>query len=147
MYTTISREEYMQIYRIVGAAMEVHSQIGRGMEEAVYQEALEYELADRDIDCHPQYKIKMQYKHHQLRKEYFADIYSNGIIVELKAVTQLCSDHRSQLFNYMRITKHKRGVLVNFGERSIRCERYVYQEEDDDFALLTEDNIHQYVRS
>lgn len=147
MITTISKEEYMQMYRIVGAAMEVHSNIGRGLEEAVYQESLECEMADRNIDCHPQQKITMHYKHHELRKEYYADIFSNGVIVELKAVTQLCSDHRAQLFNYMRITRLKRGILINFGERSIRCERYVYQEDIDDFVLLSEDNLRDYVRS
>lgn len=145
MITTISKEEYMQMYRIVGAAMEVYNILGRGMEEAIYQEALEIELTERNIHFEPQKKLLTQYKQRTLKKEYFADIFSNGVVVELKAVDRLCSDHRAQLFNYMRICKQKRGLLINFCEKNLHTERYLYQEEDDEFILLNENNLSTFV--
>ena len=75
-----------------------------------------------------------------LSKKYYADFYYHGIIIELKSVSEIVSDHRAQLFNYMRITGKHRGILFNFGEKSLRSERYLYLPEDDDFTLLMQDN-------
>ena len=63
----------------------------------------------------------------------------------MKAIEKLGSEHRSQLFNYMRITKLDRGVLLNFCERSLRAERYLYQSDTDSFILLTQDNYKLYI--
>lgn len=125
--------------------MEVYNNMGRGLEEAIYQEAMEIELHERNIEFEPQKRLTTRYKQYILKKDYFADIYSNGVVVELKAVDKICSDHRAQLFNYMRISKQKRGLLINFCEKKLHTERYLYQEEDDDFILLNEQNIHMYV--
>lgn len=143
--TTISRDEYMQMYDFIGAAYEVHKSLGRGMEEAIYQEALELELLDRNILFEREKILATYYKGRKLDKFYVADFISNGIVVELKSVTKLCSEHRAQLMNYMRITKNTRGLLINFGERSLRVERYIYQYYTDDFILLSEHNLCEYV--
>ena len=76
---------------------------------------------------------------------YIADFYYKGIIVELKSLDSVSSEQRAQLFNYMRITGHDRGLLVNFGEKRLRAERYLYDAEDDNFVLLTQDNYKFYI--
>lgn len=136
----------MQMYHVIGAAQEVHKQLGRGMEEAIYQEALEIELTEQEIPFEREKVLHTWYKGKQLKKIYEADFYSNGIIIELKSVSQIHSEHRAQLMNYMRITKTVRGLLINFGEKSLRAERYVYQHDTDDFALLSEANLPLYVQ-
>ena len=80
-----------------------------------------------------------------MEKVYYADFYYKGIIVELKSVQEICSDHRAQLFNYMRITQQYRGILLNFGEGSLRAERYLYIPAYDDFVLLSKDNYRDYI--
>ena len=76
---------------------------------------------------------------------YYADFYYKGIIIELKSVEEIVSDHRAQLFNYMRITKHHRGILFNFGEIGLHSERYLYLPVSDDFILLNQDNYKSYI--
>ena len=136
----MTRQEYKEIYDVVGAAMEVHATLGRGMAEPIYQEALAIEMNKRDMVVEREKPLRLQYKDVILEKIYYADFYYNGIIIELKSVEDICSDHRAQLFNYMRITGKDRGVLINFGEKRLRAERYLYLPEDDDFVLLTQDN-------
>ncbi len=136
----------MQMYAVIGAALEVHNCLGRALEEPIYQEALEMEMNDRGIEFESQKILNTYYKGRKLDKVYQADLYSNGIMIELKSVSQLHSEHRAQLMNYMRITKTIRGLLINFGERSLRVERYVYQYDTDDFALLSEANLNDYIK-
>ena len=141
----MTRQEYKEIYNVVGAAMEVHATLGRGMAEPIYQEALAIEMNKRDMIVEREKPLRLQYKDVILEKIYYADFYYNGILIELKSVDEICSDHRAQLFNYMRITGKNRGVLINFGEKRLRAERYLYLLEDDDFVLLTQDNYKDYV--
>ena len=141
----MTRQEYKEIYNVVGAAMEVHATLGRGMAEPIYQEALAIEMNKRDMVVEREKPLRLQYKDVILEKIYYADFYYNGIIIELKSVDEICSDHRAQLFNYMRITGKERGVLINFGEKRLRAERYLYLPEDDDFVLLTQDNYKEFV--
>ena len=141
----MTRQEYKEIYNVVGAAMEVHATLGRGMAEPIYQEALAIEMNKPDMIVEGEKPLRLQYKDVILEKIYYADFYYNGIIIELKSVDEICSDHRAQLFNYMRITGKERGVLINFGEKRLRAERYLYLPEDDDFVLLTQDNYKEFV--
>ena len=80
-----------------------------------------------------------------MEKTYYADFYYQGVLVELKAVDKILSEHRSQLFNYMRITHLIRGILLNFCEKSLRAERYLFQPESDRFVLLTQENYKLYI--
>ncbi len=141
----MTKLEYQQIYDIVGAAMEVHHVLGRGLEEPIYQEALKMELEDRGILAEREKRLSLFYKGRRMDKTYLADFYCNGIIVELKSCSSLVPEHRAQLFNYMRITKAERGILINFGEPSLRAERYLYSFQDDDFILLSKDNYKDYI--
>lgn len=141
----MTQQEYLDIYEIVGAAMEVYNQLGRGMEEAIYQEALQREFQLRSIPFEREKVLSIWYKGIKMDKFYSADFCSNGVMIELKSVSTLTSEHRAQLFNYMRISKTSRGLLINFGERGLHCERYLYQPEDDDFVLLNESNFKEYI--
>lgn len=135
----------MQMYSVIGAAMHVHDVLHRGLEEAVYQEALEMELEKQGINAVPQKMIHCYYEGKQMKKFYQADFYLDGLVVEIKSTEKLCTEHRSQLFNYLRLTQTKRGLLVNFGERSLRTERYIYDEDNDMFCLITQTNYLDYV--
>ena len=141
----MTKLEYKDIYELVGAAMEVHSTLGRGLAEPIYQEAFCMEMKNRGLTVECEKELRLRYKGELLEKKYFADIYYNGVIVELKAVEELNSEHRAQLFNYMRITGKHRGILFNFGEKNLRSERFLYIPEEDDFVLLTHDNYKNYI--
>ena len=141
----MTRQEYMDMYDAVGVAMEVHKTLGRGMAEQVYQEAFAIEMELRGLQVEREKPLRLQYKNRWMEKTYIADFYYKGIIIEFKSVEELCSDHRAQLFNYMRIAHVSRGILCNFGEWSLHTERYLYLPENDDFALITHDNYKLYI--
>ena len=141
----MTRQEYKDIYEVVGTAMEVYNTLGRGMAEPIYQEAFAVEMRKRGMDFEREKQLRLYYKDVLLEKTYYADFYYKGIIVELKSVEEIVSDHRAQLFNYMRMTKHNRGVLLNYGEKGLHTERYLYLPEDDDFFLLTHENYKLYI--
>ena len=141
----MTKQEYKDMYDVVGAAMEVHSVLGHGMAEAIYQEALAVEMKKRGMDAEREKELRLQYKDVILEKTYFADFYYKGIIIELKSVDEIIPIHRSQLFNYMRITNQHRGILFNFGEESLYTERYLYQPQFDDFVMLNHDNYKFYI--
>ena len=141
----MTKQEYKDIYDVVGAAMEVHTTLGRGMAEPIYQESLAVEMRKRGMIAEREKELRLRYKDVVLEKKYYADFYYNGIIIELKSVEEICSDHRAQLFNYMRITGCERGILLNYGEKFLRAERYLYMSEDDDFVLLMQDNYKDYI--
>jgi GxxExxY protein len=141
----MTKQEYIDIYDFVGATQEVHKTLGRGMHERIYQEALAVELKQQGLDFEREKHLHLTYKGVDLDMTYIADFYYKGIIIELKSVDNISSEHRAQLFNYMRITEHKRGILLNFGEKSLRAERYLYLPEDDNFVLLSKENYKQYI--
>ena len=141
----MNKQEYMDIYDAVGAAMEVYNTLGRGMSELIYQEALALEMNERGMAFEREKQLKLYYKGTLMEKMFYADFVYKNIIIELKSAESICSDHRAQLFNYMRITKNYRGILLNFGEKKLRAERYLYIPEDDNFILLTQDNYMQYI--
>lgn len=125
-----------KVYKIIGAAMEVHRQMKYGLEEPVYNECLSMELEDRGIRNVPEEKLPVYYKGKLLKKYYRMDIVVDDIVVELKSVKQLIPAHRAQLFNYLRITKKPVGILINFGAESLQGERYAYIEETNQCVLL-----------
>ena len=124
------------VYQIIGAAMEVHSELNWGLLEPVYNEALHLELLDRGIDNEREKQLPCYYKHHKLEKFYQMDIVVADVVVELKSVDELNSAHRAQLFNYLRLTKKPIGLLINFGQSSLQGERYGYDEETNECILL-----------
>lgn len=141
----MTRQEYKDIYDVVGAAQEVHKILGRGLSEIIYQEALTIEMKCRGMEFEREKRLNLYYKDVLMDKIYIADFYCRGVLIEVKAVEKLIPEHRSQLFNYMRITKPDRGILLNFCEKSLRAERYLYQSDSDSFVLLTQDNYKFYI--
>jgi GxxExxY protein len=115
-----------ETYNIIGAAMEVHSTLGCGFLEAVYQEAMEIELTKRNIPYEREKRLIVNYKGIQLKKEYIADfICYENIIVELKALSGLTGEHQAQILNYLTATKNKIGLLINFGTESLEYQRLI----------------------
>lgn len=107
-------------YEIRGAIFEVHTQLGPGLLEDVYEEALMIELKSRGLKVQNQVLVPVYYKGQKLNKEYRLDILVNGrVIVELKSVEQLSKVHYKQLYNYLRLTNLRVGILVNFNSDTI----------------------------
>src|SRR5262249_23321157 len=103
-------------YRIMGACFEVYKEMGCGFLEAVYQECLEIEMTLRAIPFKPQVGLGLVYKDRILKQKYQPDfICFDKIILEIKAVSQLTPEHYAQVHNYLKATKHRLGLLVNFG--------------------------------
>jgi GxxExxY protein len=103
-------------YRIRGAIFEVYREMGCGFLEAVYQECLEKELNKQRIPFIAQPELELFYKDEKLQQTYKPDLICyDQIIVELKAVREVCDEHRAQLHNYLKATELKLGFLVNFG--------------------------------
>ena len=115
-----------EVFQIIGAAIDVHKELGCGFLEAVYQEALELEFKLRNIPYRRESKLNIYYKEQLLNKYYEADfICFDKIIIEIKALSGLTSEHESQLLNYLKATKLKVGLLVNFGTQSLEYKRMV----------------------
>lgn len=105
-----------EVYAVIGAAMEVHSELRHGYLEAVYQEAMEIELLDRRIPFESQKPLEIFYKETPLKKSYVPDLICFGeIIVELKTIKEIGNIERAQLLNYLHATKLRVGLLINFG--------------------------------
>lgn len=105
-------------YDFMAAAFEVYNEIGYGMAEEIYQQSLEIELSLRKITFLTKQERQVYYKGHKLKTCYKPDLLVfGGIVVELKAVTELLPEHEAQLFNYMRVSRVAAGYLVNFGHK------------------------------
>lgn len=124
------------VYKIIGAAMTVHSELNWGLLEPVYLEALHLELLDRGIDNIREQEVPVYYKEHLLEKKYRMDIVVGDIIVELKSVTKLVPAHRAQLCNYLRLTRKPLGLLINFGEESLIGERWAYDADTNECFIV-----------
>lgn len=112
-------------YNIIGAAMKVHSELGSGFTEKVYQDALEIEFRERNIPFRREEELHASYKNIILNSTFIPDfICYDKIIVELKAVTELNDIHRSQAMNYAKVAGMHLALLINFGESSLVYERF-----------------------
>ena len=125
------------LYKIVGAAMTVHSELKYGLLEPVYQEALCMELEQRNVEYCPEETLPIYYKGVLMKKQYRMDIVCGDIIVELKSVEELLPEHRAQLFNYLRLTQKPVGMLINFGEPSLHFEKYYYDTGSNEVVLYS----------
>ena len=113
-------------YEIIGAAMAVHNELGSGFLEAVYQEALALEFTKRNIPFEQEKVIEISYKNQILSKHYIADfICFDKIIIETKALSELIGNHEAQVINYLKATRLKLGLLINFGNESVEYKRLV----------------------
>ncbi len=115
-----------EVYEIVGAAIEVHNEMGAGFLEAVYQEAMEIELRSKRIPFHSQMPLDLQYKEQPLTKRYVVDFLCfDAIVIEIKALYALGGNEESQLINYLKATGLRLGVLINFGSPRLEWKRLI----------------------
>ncbi|MDD5057623.1 MAG: GxxExxY protein [Sideroxydans sp.] len=115
-----------QTYSIIGAAMTVHRELGSGFLEAVYQEALEVEFKHVGIPFAREVELPIHYRGKQLATCYRADFLCyETVIVELKAIECMTAREESQLLNYLNASSKQKGLLLNFGSRSLECKRMV----------------------
>ncbi|MBE8725636.1 MULTISPECIES: GxxExxY protein [Flavobacterium] len=113
-------------YKIIGICMEVHKILGKGHSEKVYGDALEYEFQQNNIPYNRELKYCINYKNIVLPSYYFADfVVYDTIILELKAIAILSSSEIKQTLNYLAASKNKLGLLVNFGEDSLKYKRII----------------------
>ena len=127
-----------RMYQIIGAAMALYNEIGSGYSEPIYQECLSVVCSEKNIPWEREKMLKMYFHGVELEKTYKADfVCYDDIIVELKAVSEILNEHRAQLFNYMRITNTKFGLLINFGEpQRLHAEKYMFNEDTNKFNLI-----------
>ncbi|HTG67055.1 MAG TPA: GxxExxY protein [Flavobacterium sp.] len=115
-----------ETYKIIGICMEVHKILGKGHSEKVYGDALEYEFKKNQIPYNREVKFTISYKEIILPSYYFSDfVIFDEIILEIKAIQQLSGSEIKQTLNYLAASKNKLGLLVNFGEDSLKYKRII----------------------
>jgi len=113
-------------YKIIGCCMEVYNQLGRGFLEIVYKDALEYEFKKNEISYEREKRFLIRYKEVVLLHDFFADfIVDDKIILEIKCCSAISNEFVNQTLNYLSISKTKLGIIVNFGEESLKYKRVV----------------------
>lgn len=113
-----------QTYRIIGAAMEVHRALGRGFLESVYKEAMVLELQAHGIPFRAEIPLPVHFKGSTLKSAFRADLLCfDAVLVELKALTSCGNNEIAQLINYLKAGRFARGLLLNFGARSLQYRR------------------------
>ena len=100
---------------VIGAAIEVHRLMGPGLLESVYQECMQHELRLRGLEIQTQARVPLTYKGVSLAEELKMDLFvPHQLVVELKAVEKLLPVHEAQLLTYLRLSKTRVGLLINF---------------------------------
>ena len=105
--------------RIIGAAIEVHRELGPGLVESIYEGALCIELTLRGIEYRRQAAVDVIYKGHVIKGQVLDILVDGEVVVELKAVSRLPEVAHAQVLSYLKATKLKRGLLLNFGEQRL----------------------------
>jgi len=101
--------------KIIGAAIEVHRQLGPGLLESVYEESLIFELTEQGLQVKQQLELPVVYKGNQLNTNYRIDILVNEeVILELKSVQRIENIHKAQLLTYLKLAELRYGLLLNF---------------------------------
>jgi GxxExxY protein len=102
-------------YEVIGSAIEVHKQLGRGLLESVYHECLKEELSYRKINFLTELKVPLLYREKELNVNFRCDLFvENCLVVELKSVTEMNPIFEAQLYTYMNLLKAPKGILINF---------------------------------
>jgi GxxExxY protein len=120
-------ERDAQTYSIIGAAMEVHQQLGAGFLEGVYQDALQIEFTARSIPFNREHAVPVTYKGLVLGTPYRVDFLCFGsVLVELKAIKELTGVEEAQVIHYLKATGLNRAILINFGAPRLEYKRLVH---------------------
>jgi len=106
---------------VIGAAIDVHRELGPGLLEATYEECLCYELSKRNVPFERQVSLPVRYKNVLLNCKYRMDlVVDKNLVVEIKAVDKLMKLHEAQLLTYLKLSGHKKGLLLNFNSRLLK---------------------------
>ena len=117
----------VETYALIGLAMKIHRELGGGFLEAVYKDAFEIELRHADIPYEREKRIDVYYCGEKLKSYYVADFICYGsVVVEIKAIVHLSKPDEAQLLNYLKTTKCKRGLMINFNRQSLEYKRMVF---------------------
>jgi GxxExxY protein len=121
-----------EVYEIIGAAIEVHKELGPGFLESVYEKAMVLESNFRSISHETQVRLPVFYKGKKLNKEFVADyIGFRKIVVEFKCIPKLTNVEEAQIINYLKATGMEVGLLVNFGSKGkLEWKRYILSREE-----------------
>ena len=113
-------------YKIIGLCMEVHKELGKGFNEIIYGDALELEFKANNVNYSRESSFHINYKGSLLPHKYVADfIIENKIVLEIKAISTLTDSHIKQTLNSLAASKLKLGLLINFGEDSLKYKRVI----------------------
>ena len=119
------REE--ETFKIIGVCMEVHRNLGPGLLEVVYKDALEIEFKANNIPFEREKEFSIEYKGVILPHKFYADfIVNEDIVLEVKAVKEFSGEHTAQVLNYMKLSDSEIGLLVNFQNKSLQHKRLVF---------------------
>ena len=119
------REE--ETFKIIGICMEVHKNLGPGLLEVVYKDALEIEFKSNNIYFEREKEFSIEYKGVVLPHKFYADfIVNEDIILEVKAVKEFSNEHTAQVLNYIKLSNSEIGLLVNFQNKSLQHKRLVF---------------------
>ena len=123
-YTTMTKEEQDKItHDVIGCAMEVHSILGNGFQEVVYQRALSIEMNLQGIEHQREFEMPLSYKGFDVGGRRVDFLVANEISVEIKAIVNLEDVHLSQAKNYLEAYNLQTGLLINFGSNSLQFKR------------------------
>lgn len=115
-----------ETYKIIGLCMEVYKILGKGHSEVVYKDALEYEFKINSIPFQREKIYEISYKEIILPRKYIADfVVFDEIIFEVKAISQLTLSDTKQTLNYLACSQNKLGLIINFGEDSLKYKRII----------------------
>ena len=113
-------------YEIVGLCMEVHRNLGPGLLEIIYKDALEVEFKNHNIPYFREKEFKIEYKGIILPHKFYADfVVYEDIILEVKSVKEINNDHLAQILNYMKLANTPVGILANFQNKSLVHRRVI----------------------
>ncbi len=116
-------EQDKTTHAIIGSAMEVHSIMGNGFQEVVYQRALSFEMNLRGIEHQREFEMPLLYKGKDVGGRRVDFLVSGEISVEIKAIIQLEDVHLAQAMNYLEAYNLQTGLLINFGAKSLQFKR------------------------
>ncbi|MFZ5948358.1 MAG: GxxExxY protein [Stygiobacter sp.] len=115
-----------EAFKIIGCCLKVHKELGKGFNEVIYKDALEIEFQIKDIEYKREKEYDIAYKGHILPRKYYADfVLMDKIILEIKAIEMLTDSNIKQILNYLAASKLRLGLLVNFGEDSLKYKRII----------------------
>lgn len=115
-----------ETYKIIGLCMEVHRNLGPGLLEIIYKDALEIEFRENNIPFEREKEFVIEYKGKILPHKFYVDfIVNEDIVLEIKSVKEFSNEHTAQILNYMKLSDSEIGLLINFQTKSLQQKRFM----------------------